>query len=265
MPETLQDKLDERSILLMTGTPQRLEMARRLQNLASMHALDDHTIATANIDAIEPRDTPQLLYFGGYAFAGDLMVTDLGTARKSRALSFENVQETSGGFCSIFAANGGLRVSTDVFGMFGLYHSIGPDYAVIGSRFYEVVKALKALGVALSIDDAATASALMPVGRLFEQATSPRTLCAQINFLPIGHAVWLRRGRAELVDTGVIGRIRDGNGASYADLVRQGTKAVASNVLAAFNQSHAMLGIGLSGGYDSRVLLGALLHLGLEK
>jgi hypothetical protein len=34
-------------------------------------------------------------------------------------------------------------------------------------------------------------------------------------------------------------------------------------VLAAFNRSHAMLGMGLSGGYDSRLILAAMLHLGI--
>lgn len=265
MAGSLQDKIEERSILLLTGSPHTLAVARRSSQLADLIEIDQHTLATSNINRCDQEiDQPQLLYFGGYGFADELMVTELGAAKKSSALSFDRVLKAEGGFCAIFANERELRISTDIFGMFGLYYAFGKDYAVVGTRFYDVVRALKAIGVPLSLDERAVASTLMPIGRFFEQATSPRTFSEEIKFLPVGHAIVFSKGTASLKNIGVIERIRDGNGATYAELLREGAKGVARHVLAAFNQSHAMLGMGLSGGYDSRVLLAAMLHLGLE-
>ena len=156
-----------------------------------------------------------------------------------------------------------LTVERDGFGLYPTLWSATPDLVMVSDSLLLLVRLRRALGLAGAADDATV------IGRsvqniLAYQLASERTPAADVSYLPVGATLRVGTradGRpAVSVDRVCVADQLVPAADSYPDLLRQAAIEVSAAVKTIISIPGRPATLSLSGGLDSRILLGVLVH-----
>lgn len=254
-----------RSALLPDGTARKSDrvLQRRL-------GPDRELLCVTRRPASEPvESTPTDHLFLGTAFDHRTRSLILGPAgfaeyqRERDPTTTDDAVELDGMFLHARWSADELIVKRDFFGLHPALWTATPDLVMVSDSLLLLVRLRRALGLAISADDP-TMTGRSVQNILAYQLASERTPVEDISYLPVGAT--LRIGaRADDRPEVTVDRVRVADlfvppPDSYAELLRQAAQEVSAVVKTIIGIPGRPATLSLSGGLDSRVLLGVLVH-----
>ena len=202
----------------------------------------------------------------GYAHSDDALVFGTSGLRQYIASGNEVSTLTEGRFVGIFQQRQQLTIRTDATGQELVYlYQSGDDWAI--SNSFMLLLAHKSDMATMDFYPAAAMNFHLKQGRhIGEQLVSHKTQVRQISILPIGHALLIDTisGALRVEKRGFLENYRASSDTGYFDLFARFLNR-SSGVLRAATQAGAPLNLSLSGGYDSRLVLGLALAAGVSE
>jgi hypothetical protein len=157
----------------------------------------------------------------------------------------------------------GLIVKRDFFGLHPALWTATPDLVMVSDSLLLLVRLRRALGLAISADDP-TVTGRSVQNILAYQLASERTPVEDVSYLPVGATLRVGAradGRPKVtVDRVCVADLFVPPSDSYAELLLQAAHEVSAVVKTIVGIPGRPATLSLSGGLDSRVLLGVLVH-----
>jgi hypothetical protein len=201
-------------------------------------------------------ETTSAMAFSGVAFGDGELIASRADAR--RHVQQRGALRMHGQYALVgVGPDGVLFVENDVFGMIPLYHYRSGRKEVISNRLHLLLEAARALDWPLTICDEALLTRLFP--RSFgQQPCSPRIYFREVHLVPVGSTCRVSK------HNGVVDLVRDPEArfSRYEDAIQHAADQILNQVRLLC--SHHTVLYRLSGGWDSRVVYGALLRGGLQ-
>jgi hypothetical protein len=212
--------------------------------------------------------TPACLHLSGFAQIRERIyasAADLSAALQSGTVVASDIVEGLGFFTAVVRERGEILFLNDLMGLEHIYIYEGPGGPIVGNRIPNVAEHLARSGVARQLDVIYAATMLSSQRPLFRQAHAHGLALAGLSLVPFDHYLAWRNGRLErrakrVLADAFAGR---GGGASYAGLIDDAAEELVRNVRVVRESGlFDHVSMDLSGGRDSRVMLGAILRSG---
>jgi hypothetical protein len=201
--------------------------------------------------------TASAMAFSGIAFGDGELIT-------SRADASHHVQQRGalrmhGQYALVgIGPDGALFIENDVFGMCPLYHYRSGRNEIVSNRLHLILEVAKALDWPLTICDEALLTRLLPL-RFGQQPCTPRIYFRQVHLVPVGATCRVNK------HNGVVDMAWDSGArfSRYEDAIQHAADQILSQARLLCSRYTVLYR--LSGGWDSRIVYGALLRGGLQK
>lgn len=189
------------------------------------------------------------LIFGQDDFFGD--VAEIGDEVGDHVVVVASADETS--------------VRTDYFGISKLFAFHDDRHFVVSNRYHLLLLILLRLGKQLTLDKQKLAANFVRHTQPFTQQFVSRMEVDGVKMLPVGHAVLIRKGDAEIVETALRSDIRAAAAdpvEDYAARVATAANEIVSNLeIALKHPRFKHVRVDLTAGLDARLVFGALSRL----
>lgn len=190
---------------------------------------------------------------------------DLSAAMQSGRVLTSDILEGLGFFTAVVRERNEIVFLNDLMGLEHIYVYEGPGGPIVGNRIHLMARHLARRGVRRQLDVVHAATMLSSHRPLFRQAHAHGLALVGLSLVPFDQYLVWRAGRLEhrpkrAIAEAFAGR---GGGASYASLVDDAADELVRNVRAVRESGlFDHVSMDLSGGRDSRVMLGAILRSG---
>ncbi|WP_147284740.1 hypothetical protein [Micrococcus luteus] len=175
----------------------------------------------------------------------------------------DEVDPAAGQFSLLEVGDGRSHIRTDMFGL-GLSFASQHQEAAIGSNRLHLHKiVLELLGFPVRLDETAVASLLFSDSSFFSQQTTlKQTLIHGVELVPVTHDTVFEDGKVSFAEKSIHRSISSTSPADYSSLLASGVDEVIDNSRVALDSDQFTARIvDLSGGKDSRMVFGSVLHV----
>lgn len=180
-------------------------------------------------------------------------------------ISINKIRNEVGYFC-IFSGKGkNYEIDNDFFGTYPLYRYTGEQYDVVSNSYHLLILIIKGLGIELTLDPKTIIPYFVTGQRmLFEQLASHSTFIKEIKKVPIHSKCIVDLEKGIILQNNLIGKMLKKNMTfspiKYDFLIRKTAKEIIKNIQIIDEDKRVNTIVeDVSGGKDSRVVLGALL------
>lgn len=186
-------------------------------------------------------------------------------------VSMNKIKNEIGYFCLFMGNEHGYEIVSDFFGTYPLYRYAGGAYDLVSNSYHLLVLIVKGLGLPLTLDSSKIIPYFVTGQRmLFEQLASHDTFIKEIKKIPIHFKCIIDWKNGITFHDSAIGKILKQNikynPLKYAYYIRKAIKEIINNIQIIDRDNRVETIVAdVSGGKDSRVVLGALLNIHLRK
>lgn len=214
-----------------------------------------------------PGNDPTCIHFSGLGlFGSELLATAeaLTALLRSGRLTIPDILSGTGYFTAILSAGGERLFVTDLLGLEHLYIHDGPRGQIVSNRLHALVVHLRSEEIPRKLNVDYAAMALWSKHAFFRQCHAHGLAIDGVSLVPMDSYLAVSGGRMEVRKKPVLAEAFGGVERPYEALIEEAAHQIARNV-AAIRGSGLFDNVSadLSGGRDSRVVFGALVHLGV--
>lgn len=223
--------------------------------------------SAASPHGASPGNAPTCIHFSGLGlFGSEVLATAEGltTLLRTGRLTIADVLSGTGYFTAILSTGDEVLFVTDLLGFEHLYVHDGPRGWTISNRLHALVEHLRAENTARKLNVNYAAMVLWSKHAFLRQCHAHGLAIEGLSLVPMDCYLVVSRGRIEYRKKPVLAEVFGGVQDSYETLIEAAADQIARSISAIRSSSlFDDVSTDLSGGRDSRVVFGALVHLGV--